>query len=135
MLSDLTAAYEDEHHAIEPASDSDMLRHLMAALRSKRNFIVLRQRYPCCKAAEPAEKVLSVRCYESAAAANLFKLQALIHLIGRNREVSFKIASQCWQPLICRIEFFRGNFDTMISLILVLNYALPNVLTLRHSAF
>lgn len=30
-LSDLTAAYEDEHHAIEPASDADMLRHLMAA--------------------------------------------------------------------------------------------------------
>ena len=30
-LSDLTAAYEDEHHAIEPASDADMLRHLMEA--------------------------------------------------------------------------------------------------------
>jgi HTH-type transcriptional regulator/antitoxin HigA len=30
-LSDLTAAYEDEHHAIEPASDADMLRHLMSA--------------------------------------------------------------------------------------------------------
>ena len=28
-LSDLLAAYEDEHHAIEPASDADMLRHLM----------------------------------------------------------------------------------------------------------
>ena len=30
-LSDLTAAYEDEHHAIEPASDADMLKHLLAA--------------------------------------------------------------------------------------------------------
>jgi HTH-type transcriptional regulator / antitoxin HigA len=30
-LSDLTAAYEDEHHAIAPASDADMLRHLMEA--------------------------------------------------------------------------------------------------------
>lgn len=30
-LSDLTAAYEDEHHAIEPAADADMLRHLMSA--------------------------------------------------------------------------------------------------------
>jgi HTH-type transcriptional regulator/antitoxin HigA len=30
-LSDLAAAYEDEHHAIEPASDADMLRHLMDA--------------------------------------------------------------------------------------------------------
>jgi antitoxin component HigA of HigAB toxin-antitoxin module len=30
-LSDLTAAYEDEHYAIEPASDADMLRHLMSA--------------------------------------------------------------------------------------------------------
>jgi HTH-type transcriptional regulator/antitoxin HigA len=30
-LSDLTAAYEDEHHAIEPASDAEMLRHLMEA--------------------------------------------------------------------------------------------------------
>jgi HTH-type transcriptional regulator / antitoxin HigA len=30
-LSDLVAAYEDEHHAIEPASDDDMLRHLMEA--------------------------------------------------------------------------------------------------------
>jgi HTH-type transcriptional regulator/antitoxin HigA len=30
-LSDLTAAYEDEHHAIDPASDADMLRHLMSA--------------------------------------------------------------------------------------------------------
>ena len=30
-LSDLVAAYEDEHHAIEPASDADMLRHLMEA--------------------------------------------------------------------------------------------------------
>jgi HTH-type transcriptional regulator/antitoxin HigA len=30
-LSDLTAAYEDEHHKIEPASDADMLRHLMDA--------------------------------------------------------------------------------------------------------
>jgi HTH-type transcriptional regulator/antitoxin HigA len=30
-LSDLTAAYEDEHHAIELASDADMLRHLMEA--------------------------------------------------------------------------------------------------------
>ena len=29
-LSDLVAAYEDAHHAIEPASDADMLRHLMA---------------------------------------------------------------------------------------------------------
>src|SRR5277367_5684457 len=31
VLSDLVAAYEDEHHAIEPASDADMLRHLMEA--------------------------------------------------------------------------------------------------------
>jgi len=30
-LSDLVAAYEDEHHAIQPASDADMLRHLMEA--------------------------------------------------------------------------------------------------------
>ena len=30
-LSDLVGAYEDEHHAIVPASDADMLRHLMEA--------------------------------------------------------------------------------------------------------
>jgi HTH-type transcriptional regulator/antitoxin HigA len=30
-LSDLVAAYEDEHYAIQPASDADMLRHLMEA--------------------------------------------------------------------------------------------------------
>jgi HTH-type transcriptional regulator/antitoxin HigA len=30
-LSDLVAAYEDEHHPILPASDADMLRHLMEA--------------------------------------------------------------------------------------------------------
>jgi HTH-type transcriptional regulator / antitoxin HigA len=30
-LSDLVATYEDEHHAIEPASDAEMLRHLMEA--------------------------------------------------------------------------------------------------------
>jgi HTH-type transcriptional regulator/antitoxin HigA len=30
-LSDLVACYEDAHHPIEPASDSDMLRHLMEA--------------------------------------------------------------------------------------------------------
>lgn len=30
-LSDLVTAYEDEHHPIEPASDADMLRHLMEA--------------------------------------------------------------------------------------------------------
>ena len=30
-LSDLVAAYEDEHHAIEPASDADLLRHLLEA--------------------------------------------------------------------------------------------------------
>src|SRR5262249_52524339 len=30
-LSDLVAAYEDEHYAIEPGSDADMLRHLMEA--------------------------------------------------------------------------------------------------------
>jgi HTH-type transcriptional regulator/antitoxin HigA len=30
-LSDLVAAFEDEHHPIEPASDADMLRHLMEA--------------------------------------------------------------------------------------------------------
>ena len=30
-LSDLVGAYEDEHHAIGPASDSDLLRHLMDA--------------------------------------------------------------------------------------------------------
>ena len=30
-LGDLAGSYEDEHHAIEPASDADMLRHLMAA--------------------------------------------------------------------------------------------------------
>jgi HTH-type transcriptional regulator / antitoxin HigA len=30
-LSDLVAAYEDQHHAIAPASDADMLRHLMEA--------------------------------------------------------------------------------------------------------
>src|SRR5438552_15606320 len=30
-LSDLVAACEDEHHAIAPASDAEMLRHLMEA--------------------------------------------------------------------------------------------------------
>ncbi len=30
-LSDLVAAYEDEHHAIEPASDAEMLRRLLEA--------------------------------------------------------------------------------------------------------
>lgn len=30
-LSDLVADYEDEHHPIAPASDADMLRHLMDA--------------------------------------------------------------------------------------------------------
>jgi HTH-type transcriptional regulator / antitoxin HigA len=30
-LSDLVASYEDEHHAIAPASDADMLRHLLDA--------------------------------------------------------------------------------------------------------
>lgn len=30
-LSDLVGTYEDEHHPIEPASDADMLRHLMEA--------------------------------------------------------------------------------------------------------
>src|SRR5713101_8273973 len=30
-LSDLVAAYEDEHYPIEPASDGEMLRHLMEA--------------------------------------------------------------------------------------------------------
>ncbi len=30
-LSDLVGSYEDEHHAIDPASDADMLRHLMEA--------------------------------------------------------------------------------------------------------
>ena len=30
-LSDLVAAYEDEHHAIERASDADMLSHLLEA--------------------------------------------------------------------------------------------------------
>ena len=28
-LSDLVGAYEDEHHAIEPASDADMLQYLL----------------------------------------------------------------------------------------------------------
>lgn len=30
-LSDLVAAYEEVHHSIEPASDADMLRHLIEA--------------------------------------------------------------------------------------------------------
>jgi HTH-type transcriptional regulator/antitoxin HigA len=30
-LSDLVGVYEDEHHAIGPASDADMLRHLLEA--------------------------------------------------------------------------------------------------------
>lgn len=30
-LSDLVARFEDEHHAIEPASDAEMLRHLLEA--------------------------------------------------------------------------------------------------------
>ena len=30
-LSDLVAAYEDQHYPIDPASDADMLRHLMEA--------------------------------------------------------------------------------------------------------
>ena len=30
-LSDLMASYEDEHFPIEPASDADMLRHLLEA--------------------------------------------------------------------------------------------------------
>lgn len=30
-LSDLVGAYEDEHHAIAPASDADMLQHLLEA--------------------------------------------------------------------------------------------------------
>lgn len=32
-LSDLVGVYEDEHHAMEPASDADMLRHLLEAKR------------------------------------------------------------------------------------------------------
>jgi HTH-type transcriptional regulator/antitoxin HigA len=32
-LSDLVETYEDQYHAIEPASDADMLRHLMEARR------------------------------------------------------------------------------------------------------
>jgi len=32
-LSDLVAAYEDEHHAIAPPSDAEMLRHVMEAKR------------------------------------------------------------------------------------------------------
>jgi HTH-type transcriptional regulator / antitoxin HigA len=30
-LSDLVAVYEDQHHSIGPASDADLLRHLMEA--------------------------------------------------------------------------------------------------------
>jgi HTH-type transcriptional regulator/antitoxin HigA len=30
-LSDLVGAYEDDHHAIGPATDADMLRHFMEA--------------------------------------------------------------------------------------------------------
>ena len=30
-LSDLVGTYEDEHHPIAPASDADMLRHLLDA--------------------------------------------------------------------------------------------------------
>jgi HTH-type transcriptional regulator/antitoxin HigA len=30
-LSDLVGVYEDEHHPIEPASDAEMLRHLLEA--------------------------------------------------------------------------------------------------------
>lgn len=30
-LSDLVGSYEDENHAIEPATDAEMLRHLMGA--------------------------------------------------------------------------------------------------------
>ena len=30
-LSDLVSAYEDDHHSITPASDADMLRHLLEA--------------------------------------------------------------------------------------------------------
>jgi HTH-type transcriptional regulator/antitoxin HigA len=30
-LSDLVGAYEDDHHAIQPASDAEMLQHLLAA--------------------------------------------------------------------------------------------------------
>lgn len=30
-LSDLVGAYEDEHHPIDPASDADMLQHLLDA--------------------------------------------------------------------------------------------------------
>ena len=30
-LSDLAATYEDAHHALKPASDADMLRHLLDA--------------------------------------------------------------------------------------------------------
>ena len=30
-LSDLVVPYEDEHYAVAPASDADMLRHLMEA--------------------------------------------------------------------------------------------------------
>ena len=32
-LSDLVGTYEDEHHAIEPASDAEMLQHLLDAKR------------------------------------------------------------------------------------------------------
>lgn len=31
VLSDLISAYEEEQHAIEPATDADMLRHLLEA--------------------------------------------------------------------------------------------------------
>ncbi len=32
-LSDLVAVYEDEHHVIQPASDAEMLRHLLDSKR------------------------------------------------------------------------------------------------------
>ena len=45
-LSDLVGTYEDEHHAIEPASDAEMLQHLLDAkgmTQAKNRFL------PKCK--------------------------------------------------------------------------------------
>ncbi len=38
-LSDLVASYEDEHFSIEPASDAEMLRHLLDAKGVSQAFV------------------------------------------------------------------------------------------------
>jgi len=97
----------------------------------QRHIVILRERHPRLKDAEPAQEVLGVGRDQPASARDLPQFNPEIDLVGRHSEISLEIAAQAGNALARQIQTRRNSLDTLIPLVLVLNHALPDILSRR----